>query len=317
MRGSAQSMDFPESQRIIRYKRGMSDLSATTVTRWHRYGKDRLYVKAANERQLGWWDLVTAQPHAEDPSDLATVVAAFQSWSAENETPAAPPETSVAPPLPERPWVDLAANLPGESARERAESELRSAPVRSRVARVLGVHTSERAWRIGAKGEERVAARLEHAVRQDPRWRVLHAIPVGTRGADIDHLVIGPGGVFTINAKHHPGAKIWVGASTFIVNGTKQPYVRNSRFEAARASKLLSAGCGFEVFAEGVVVTVGAVDVVIKSQPIGVAVVTRRKVADWVLHHGQLLTDNEVEQIYAIARRSTTWTGAATVDQRT
>ena len=33
-------------------------------------------------------------------------------------------------------------------------------------------------------------------------WRVLHSIRLANR-VDIDHLPIGPGGVFSINTKHH------------------------------------------------------------------------------------------------------------------
>ena len=102
------------------------------------------------------------------------------------------------------------------------------------------MHTDERAWRIGADGEEKVGSQLAKVARRDPRWRVLHAIPVGVRGSDIDHLVIGPGGVFAVNAKHHPGAKVWVGGITVTVDGFRQPYVRNSRYEANRAAKLLA-----------------------------------------------------------------------------
>ncbi|MGA5029945.1 nuclease-related domain-containing protein [Streptomyces cellulosae] len=33
-------------------------------------------------------------------------------------------------------------------------------------------------------------------------WRALHSIPLANK-VDIDHLLIGPGGVFSINTKHH------------------------------------------------------------------------------------------------------------------
>jgi hypothetical protein len=46
-----------------------------------------------------------------------------------------------------------------------------------------------------------VAGQLDKLMRRDPRWRCRHSIPVGSNGADIDHLVIGPGGVFTLNTK--------------------------------------------------------------------------------------------------------------------
>ena len=179
--------------------------------------------------------------------------------------------------------------------------------MKTALARVLGVHTDERAWRIGADGEEKVAAQLAKVAKKDPRWRFLHAIPVGDRGSDIDHLIIGPGGVFTVNAKNHPKAKIWVGGNTFMVNGHKQPYIRNSRYEAARAAKLLTAACGFPVHVEGLIVTVNADDVVIKSQPDGVYVTWRNNLAKWLLSHGDIHTPETIDAIYEAARRSTTW----------
>jgi hypothetical protein len=182
-----------------------------------------------------------------------------------------------------------------------------AAPVRSLLARFLGVHNDERAWRIGADGEEAVGRALDRLAMRDPRWCVLHSIPVGDRSSDIDHLVIGPGGVFSLNAKHHPGAKIWVGGNTFMVNGVRQPYVRNSRHEAARASHLLTATCGFPVDVTGVVVPVNAGDIIIRKSPADVHVVGRRRLSRWLRRLEPLLDDVTVLAIYEIARRSTTW----------
>lgn len=240
--------------------------------------------------------------------DVAPVadVAAFDAGSPADH-PEEPAVLVEAPVAAERPWVDLATNTAGEAVREQAVSAQVAAPVRTLVARAFGIHTEERAWRIGAVGEEKVGAQLAKLVKKDPRWRVIHAIPVGTRGSDIDHLIVGPGGVFTANAKHHPDAKIWVGGNTVMVNGSKQPYVRNSRHEAARASDLLTQGVGFPVFVEGLIVTVNAADVVVKSQPDGVTVVPRMQVTKWLLRHGEVLAPATVDAIHDVARRSTTW----------
>lgn len=208
---------------------------------------------------------------------------------------------------PERPWLDLATNPPGAGVREVAQSLEMAAPVRTALARVLGVKTEERSWRIGAEGEEKVAAKLAKVAKRDPRWRFLHSIPVGTGGSDIDHLVVGPGGVFTINTKHHPRAKIWVGGNTFLVDGHKQPYVRNSRFEAARCAELLAEATGFAVPVEGLIVTVNASDVLVKSQPVGVHVLPRMQVAGWLLRLGESLHEGQLDAIFDAARRSTTW----------
>lgn len=127
------------------------------------------------------------------------------------------------------------------------------------------------------------------------------------KGSDIDHLIIGPGGVFTVNTKHHPKVKIWVGGSAFMVNGARQPYMRNSRHEAGRAAKLLANACGFPLQVEGLIVTVNARDVVVKNAAEGVRVVPRMQVAKWLLRHGGVLTLKTVQDIYDAARRSTTW----------
>jgi hypothetical protein len=282
------------------------------MNRWRRYGKDRLYVETSDGVKVGWWDLTTDEAHPESPERRDALVAAVEGWKTSRTAAMDPaPATATAQPevkepervavaaAPEpvvRPWVDLATNRPGAEAREQAVAAREAAPVKTVFARVLGVHTDERAWRIGADGEEKVAAQLDKVARKDPRWRFLHAVPVGNRGSDLDHLIIGPGGVFTVNAKHHPKGKIWVGGDTVMVNGTKVPYVRNARHEADRAAKLLTA-----------VVTVGAEDVTIKSQPNGVHVTWRRNLAKWLLRHGDIHTNHALEAIYGAARRSTTW----------
>jgi hypothetical protein len=53
----------------------------------------------------------------------------------------------------------------------------------------------------GATGEERVGALLDQMA--DRGWRVIHDANLG-RG-NVDHILIGPPGVFTIETKSHPG----------------------------------------------------------------------------------------------------------------
>ena len=172
----------------------------------------------------------------------------------------------------------------------------------------MGVHTSERAWRLGGAGEIRVGKSLGKLSKRDDRWRSLHAIPVGRKGADIDHLVIGPGGVFVLNAKHHPDARIWVAGDTVMVNGVRRPYIRNSRHEASRASRLLTAACGFPVAVTGVVVPVKARTVTLKQSPADVHVLNRRQLTRWLPRQPEILDRPTVEAIFEQARRPATWT---------
>ncbi|HEX8092263.1 nuclease-related domain-containing protein, partial [Jatrophihabitans sp.] len=233
------------------------------VTRWVRYGHDRLYVKAADGTELGYRDNKSGVNHVVAGADGEAFQAALAAYWAGGGKPA--PETAMAPAVPrmprpvpgtlppvvpvapetllppEKPWTDLSLARPGAAARDRALAKRGEAPVKSLFARVLGVHTEERAWRIGADGEELVAAQLQ---RLGPAWKTLHAVPVGDHGSDIDHVIVGPGGVYTINTKNHPDASVWAGGNTVMVNGAKTMYVRNSRFEARRAADLLTARAG-------------------------------------------------------------------------
>lgn len=293
-------------------------MEGVRVTRWRKYGKDRLYVADAAGGSLGWFDLVTESAHPASPDHAGMLAAAVDEWriardeSVDREL-AHPVEPSsiveeVTPSAAAREEEpDLARNVAGSMAREQAVALRQAAPVRTFLARALGVRTDERAWRIGADGEEKTAAQLARLCAKDPRWHALHAIPVGERGSDIDHVVIGPGGVFTLNSKHHPGASIWVGGNTFMVNGQRQPYVRNSRFEAERATKLLTAACAFPVFATGVIVPVGADTVTIKEAPEGVHVVYRSAIRRWLASRPIILEEDAAEVVYAAARRPSTW----------
>ena len=59
------------------------------------------------------------------------------------------------------------------------------------------------AWRQGASGERRTARLLAPLERHG--WAILHDLAVPNSTANLDHLVIGPGGVFVIDSKQYRG----------------------------------------------------------------------------------------------------------------
>jgi hypothetical protein len=316
-------------------------VSDLVVKPWVRYGHDRLYVQTADGTRLGYWDNKTNTAVLADVADQAAFHVALRAHRSQDTTvsvptvvpvavPAQAPAVEPVPPVPAQPeppvepveeaappesrpepkpdWTDLAVTRAGAAAREQALALKQAAPVKTFFARALGVKTDERAWRIGADAEQEVAARLR---KLGDRWKVLHAVPVGENGSDIDHVVVGRGGVFTINTKHHPDASIWVGGNTFMVDGHRVPYVRNSRFEARRTATFLTTALGgVPVITTGVIAVMGArKGFTVKSQPPDgdVVVITRREVAKWLSKRAAVLSDEQVQAIYAVARRSDTW----------
>ena len=60
-----------------------------------------------------------------------------------------------------------------------------------------------RAWRDGARGEHATARRLQRLERHG--YAVLHDLQVPGSHANLDHLAIGPAGVFVIDSKYYRG----------------------------------------------------------------------------------------------------------------
>ncbi len=205
-------------------------------------------------------------------------------------------------------WQDLATNAPGQQAMDMARRK-RAEMARFKLfaALVLDAKTDERAWRVGAQGERRVGAKLNRLTRHG--FLALHSLPVGARGCDIDHPLIGPGGVFTINTKSHPGANVWVRHDTVKVNGHNQPYVRNSRHEVRRVQRLLGRGLGWVPPVQGVIVVMGD-RLTVKQPPEGeVSVISADCLPRWFRRRPTVLGSQHVQAVFAVARRSTTWVG--------
>lgn len=289
----------------------MTDL---TTTRWTRYGKDRLYVKTSEGIDVASIDLVTGKVDVKVP-EFGVEVLALASQQAPLSAPRAATSVSVSSVPPVEPvgsvvsehvpdGYDLADNTAGAAARAKRQEVNGQAPVWNLVARVLGVKTDERAWRVGTKGEEKVGHELS---KLPDGWHVLHAVLIGEHGSDIDHVVIGPRGVFTLNTKNHPDGSVSVYERALWVNGHSTDYLRNSRFEAERATKLLTTGCAMPVRVLPMIVFVDPAKLTRKGPPPDVDITCRRGLRTFLMQQPQRLTPSQVEHIFTVARNSLTW----------
>jgi len=202
---------------------------------------------------------------------------------------------------------DLARNKPGQAARARGRELRREHLLLTTVADLLGIRTQARSFAIGAWGERVVGRKLDTwAARHG--WHVLHAVPVGRRGTDIDHVVIGEFGVVTVNTKV-TGTSVWVGERGLTLGGKAVPYVQKSRAESVRASRLLSSAVGGRVPVQPVIVFVGAKRFARqRGGPPDVAVLRApRDLRRWLRRQRRVLAPDQVELIYQAARDPATW----------
>ena len=180
-------------------------------------------------------------------------------------------------------------------------------PARSVFGRVFGyspLAAESVSWYLGAKGELDVAAMLATL---PATWSVFHSLPIGKKGADIDHLVIGPGGVFTINTKNHTGKGIWVAGQTLMVSGYKVPHVRNAEYEADRVTTLLGERMPHLAAAHPVVAIVNAKSLSITKKPEKVAVVTGPALRRWLMTRPVVLGAAELAGLRAVIDNPDTW----------
>lgn len=198
----------------------------------------------------------------------------------------------------------LVGRRSGASAAERAREQRRVQPIRARVDRLLGRRSDELAWRKRALGERVNGSWLG---RLPEGWFAFHDIPVGEGGTNVDHVVVGPGGVFTVNTKHLAGA-IRVTARTITHEGHRTDYLPEATAEARTASRLLSAAIGRPIDVRPILAIL-ADEWTITTEPADVIVRGPRSAKNVMLAQPPVLRPSDVIVVAAAAAKPATWAG--------
>jgi hypothetical protein len=180
------------------------------------------------------------------------------------------------------------------------------APALSRWQRFRGrdpLHADARSWFKGAIGEREVARALDAL---GSEFTVLHAVPVGKRSTDIDHVVVGPTGVFSINTKNHSGQEVWVGGRTLLVNGQRTPHVHRALTEGERATALLSAAAGSPIVVQPLIV-VAAAKLRFGEKPPAVVTLRPDQIGSWIAGLPRAHSDEAVRYLGMLAEERGTW----------
>ncbi|HEY7859508.1 MAG TPA: nuclease-related domain-containing protein, partial [Candidatus Nanopelagicales bacterium] len=197
---------------------------------------------------------------------------------------------------------DLAQHEPGHAVLAEIERKHAKATA-STVAGMPGVLDEDIVqWCVGYVGEATVGSDL---ARLGPGWLLLHGVPVGDRGSDIDHVVIGPPGVFTINTKRHPGGNVDVKGTAVFVGGSYQHYIRNAGLDAKRAEAAVSQA-GITARVRPIVCVVGA-RLRIKQDPENVQVLVVEDLVRWLQSQPAALSEQQVGRLYDQLRWASSW----------
>jgi len=309
--------------------------------RRRRPGSDRLYITTDDGLPLGHLDLADGTAHDVPTAFRERFAREANGWLWQNNLPPiAGPDAGPAPaleagvPPPEGGWSagvdDLARHRPGHGL----------ADVAAR-ARTEGGPAADRPSRLQADGQHAVDDALAKLTRprmrrgREARWRILHAVDMafddipGSRSrftdrvrtglesspsALLDHLVIGPAGVFVVEVMNHPGGRVYIRPDALEVDEQQLDLALRRRIGeevSRRLSAALAAAAGAAETLNPppvtpVVAVVGAI-VVGSDRPRGVLVSRIGHLPRLLQAFGSPLVDQAVSQVHAVARRSDTW----------
>ena len=147
---------------------------------------------------------------------------------------------------------------------------------------------------------------------------MLHSVPLGDghgqAHGDVDHLLIGPPGLVSINTKHHRTGKLYLDGDQLVLNGHPTGYVPKARREAERVTGFLQQALSVarvpelagRVPVRPLLAIVGG-RLMTDRWPAGVTVVMTSTLIEAIRAFPAVLEPDQVAAVYELARRSTTW----------
>jgi hypothetical protein len=150
----------------------------------------------------------------------------------------------------------------------------------------------------GLKGEQETAAELGLL---GTDYKVVHSIPIPNERRDLDHVVVGPTGVFVINSKNHHGQSILVDDEYIIYNRNRYQEPSDAARDARRAAAQLNLKKAIPVVA-----VCGASRISVKSSDVA-SVCFTHKLVNLITERPEVLTSEQVSEVYKRVIAPKTW----------
>jgi hypothetical protein len=154
----------------------------------------------------------------------------------------------------------------------------------------------------GALGELMVGDMLENL---GSRWDVLHDLPLDS--GVLDHLVIGPAGVFAVVVANYSERDVVVDDAALLIAGEPTDDIARTIEQADAAASLLSLAAGHDVRVRGMLVVVEPRKLVVKRPANGVRVVASQDLERVLTRAPRVLAGDEVAAVSDLADLESTW----------
>ncbi|MEU8362419.1 nuclease-related domain-containing protein [Nonomuraea sp. NPDC048882] len=166
-------------------------------------------------------------------------------------------------------------------------------------------NSSVPAWRRSSVAERRTEAQLRKLERSG--YRTLHARAIPGSEAQIDHLVVGPTGVYAVDSEkwdRRLPVRVQMGKKLFHGPFDMKPRLTEAKWEASQASTLISESFGREIAVVPSLAIYGP-PVPWKIMTIrGVDVYQGDRARKWITKRERALTTTEIDRIYDIAAQA-------------
>jgi hypothetical protein len=195
----------------------------------------------------------------------------------------------------------------GQSVVEELLRQHGDRPARSRLARTFGaspLDANELGWLRAAQAEMIVGDIL---ARLPAGYSVYHSLPIPNTAFWVDHLVVGPGGIFSINSKTHWDRDLTGSSRTVPIDGRVIPYLRDERFESAQITALLTAVMPAASLVWPVVALVNPHKILLARKPDAVTVIDSPRLRRWLVARPLAFSAKEQAALTAVIDDPATW----------
>lgn len=120
-------------------------------------------------------------------------------------------------------------------------------------------------------------------------------------------LVIGPGGLFSVDLVSHGRSRVLMAGDVVQINGQRPSYVHMARRDADYTANALSNSIGYQIAVFAVLAFVGRGTISVNGLPKGCIISTYRELHEVLAATGQRITPSTAQKLAQVARNATTW----------